>query len=443
MSISPIIANMSLDGLQKVIFDLHPDQFNIDYSNGNFIRYADDIFVTSRTKEFAIKIKSAIEKFLSVRGMKLSEKKTRIIHVSQGFNFLSRYYCKRDGIFCVTPSDKAVKVFEDNLKDFILNKGKQISQRNLIKGINAKLHGWAAYHRVEQSYDVFRHIDCIVSSLLLKLMKEIFPSKSRKQIIETYWYEEADGSKSYSLPQRRDIKVIKMKNIILINHEKVVLNKNPYIDKEYFELRMKDQDIQKVNGDLKSIWRRQKGRCFYCGRKLFEDQQKRLIHINSLDDDSIENLAYIHETCSQKEAEFIETDIENPNETDVFEIIDETSENKVDYSKLKKYFSKRKERKFSLTFSKIEKILDQYLSQNAYKSKAFWFRKRSNISSAWQSMGFEIFSVDLRKQKVFFHKSKKVSKLSIPEIFLTDKIPNDAKYELEQFFKYIRKKYGI
>ena len=165
MSISPIIANMSLDGLQKVIFDLHFDQFNIDYSNGNFIRYADDIFVTSRTKEFAIKIKSAIEKFLSVRGMKLSEKKTRIVNVSQGFNFLSRHYCKRDGIFY------------DNLKDFILNKGKQISQRSLIKGINPKLHGWAAYHRVEQSHDVSRHIDCIVSSLLLKLMKEIFPLK--------------------------------------------------------------------------------------------------------------------------------------------------------------------------------------------------------------------------------------------------------------------------
>ena len=91
----------------------------------------------------------------------------------------------------------------------------------------------------------------------------------------------------------------------------------------------------------------------------------------------------------------------------------------------------------------MEKILGQEISSDAYKNKTFWFSKRSQISSSWQSSGFEIFSVDLRKQKVFFHKSKKVSKLSIPEIFLTDKIPNDAKYELEQFFRYIRKKYGI
>ena len=58
-------------------------------------------------------------------------------------------------------------------------------------------------------------------------------------------------------------------------------------------------------------------------------------------------------------------------------------------------------------------------------------------------MGFEILSVDLRKQKIFFNKSKRFSKVSIPEIFLTDKIPNIAKYELEHFFKYICKKYVI
>lgn len=73
----------------------------------------------------------------------------------------------------------------------------------------------------------------------------------------------------------------------------------------------------------------------------------------------------------------------------------------------------------------------------------FWFQKRSNISSTWQSNGSEISSVDLRKQKVFFRKSKNLSKLKIPSVFLSDKIPNDAKYELEQFFNYIRKKYGI
>ena len=49
-----------------------------------------------------------------------------------------------------------------------------------------------------------------------------------------------------------------------------------------------------------------------------------------------------------------------------------------------------------------------------------------------------------QKQKVAFKKvQKENSKLKIPEVFLTDDIPNEAKYELEQFFDYIKKKYGI
>lgn len=35
------------------------------------------------------------------------------------------------------------------------------------------------------------------------------------------------------------------------------------------------------------------------------------------------------------------------------------------------------------------------------------------------------------------------SKLSTPTIFLTNKIPIDAKYEIENYLEFIRKKYGL
>ena len=51
----------------------------------------------------------------------------------------------------------------------------------------------------------------------------------------------------------------------------------------------------------------------------------------------------------------------------------------------------------------------------------------------------------IKNKKISFRKNeeKDVSKLIIPKVFLTDKIPNNAKYEIEHFFEYIRKKYGI
>ena len=54
------------------------------------------------------------------------------------------------------------------------------------------------------------------------------------------------------------------------------------------------------------------------------------------------------------------------------------------------------------------------------------------------------FCVDDDKQKVVFkRKKKKSSKLDIPTALLSSKLPNSAKYELEQFFDYILKKYGL
>lgn len=366
---------------------------------------------------------------------------------------MSRNYCKKNGILCVTPSERAIESFEENLHNYILNKGKQQSQRRLIKGINSKLQGWASYHRIEDSMDAFRHIDCLVQSLLLRLMQKLFPKKTKKQIIEQYWYEEADGTKAYALPHRKDIRVFRMKDVILTEHVPVVLNKNPYIDTDYFDTRLESQDIQKINGDFKAIWKRQKGKCYYCGRPIQETDLKKLIHKGSLDDNAPPNLAYIHKSCDVCEAVFIQTNIENPSETDIFEIVDEiccADENVTEYKKynidaLKTFFKNCTQKEICLTFSEIEKILDAPLNSRAYNFESFWHKKSGLLSGIWQSQNFDITLVDIKNKKIFFRKNEKkdISKLVIPKVFSTDRIPNEAKYEVEHFFEYIRKKYGI
>ena len=71
----------------------------------------------------------------------------------------------------------------------------------------------------------------------------------------------------------------------------------------------------------------------------------------------------------------------------------------------------------------------------------FLYKKvRGILPASWQSHGYGISNIDLKNKKVAFKKDQKEnSKLKIPEVFLTDDIPNEAKYELEQFFDYIKK----
>lgn len=76
--ISPLIANVALAGLKK----------HLSSKKAGYIRYADDLAVTARSKQEIEALVPIVEHFLAERGLKLSAEKTRIVHVKDGFNFL-------------------------------------------------------------------------------------------------------------------------------------------------------------------------------------------------------------------------------------------------------------------------------------------------------------------------------------------------------------------
>src|SRR5215472_4382883 len=79
--VSPALANMALDGLERVLKEKYPSRkplksFGNKNPSVNFIRYADDFIVTGKSKELLEKdIKPLIEQFLRERGLELSPTK--------------------------------------------------------------------------------------------------------------------------------------------------------------------------------------------------------------------------------------------------------------------------------------------------------------------------------------------------------------------------------
>ena len=456
-NISPILGNMVLDTLQETIFNNMKNRRENDFNNGNLIRFADDVLVTANSKEDAEEIKDIIETFLYERGLTLSKEKSKIIHISEGFDFLSRHYWKHNGHLSASPSDLAIKAFENNLQEYILQHDVRWSQRSLIKGLNAKLQGWAGYHRVTEATDSFRHIDSVVSALLLKLLQNIHPQKSKDELIEKYWYKEADGTKVFALPDRNDIRLMHMRDVLLITHSPLKTNANPYLDSAYFEDRLESHEINKVNGKYKAVGKRQNGKCYYCGNIIDVNQEKKIIFKKLSGDKSIKNMAYIHALCSEDDAVFCHLDLENPNELDIFDIVQEVIDidsamhrcknksKKSIYAPLHDYFQNCQKPQFTMSFSQIEKIIGQKLCDSAYKYSSYWYKLgKTAISNAWSINEYSVSRIDLKNKKIAFKKiHHNYSKLKIPEIFLTNDIPNKAKYELERFFEYIKKKYGL
>jgi RNA-directed DNA polymerase len=138
--LSPILANMTLDGMKTLL----KNQFK--NKKVNLVRYADDWVITAESHEVAEQVKVAIEGFLAERGLSISEEKTKIVHIDEGFDFLSWNVRKYGRKLLIKPSKKAVATIVRTISD-IIRCAKSASQEVLIEKLNPVIRGWSLYHR--------------------------------------------------------------------------------------------------------------------------------------------------------------------------------------------------------------------------------------------------------------------------------------------------------
>ena len=464
-TLSPILGNMTLDGLQRYLYDhLYPDG-KIDYKNGNLIRYADDLIVSVRSLADGIAVLELLNDFLAERGLKLNMDKTGVFHLAVGFDFLSRHYERKDGVLMARPSQKAVNDFEQRLSDFILNfRG---SQKTLIQRLNRRLSGWGNYHRVTDAYDAFRRIDTVAQGLLVKKMRQLHPKRQWEHIRKRYWFRTSQGKHIFAVQNKKSIQVLRLSSLNLAEHKAVRTGFHPYLDQEYYLWLQHHREDQKVSGpQRRSIWMRQSGKCYYCGRSMLPDQEVELVEIAPGNGRKPQNMAYIHKRCNYD----IVKDEAMDRGVDVIALLDgvtELPEIEDPYYPLREFFRLCSRSPVSLTFSEIEKIIGDRLDWEAYFCEAWWFDEATGmnaalwdeefpfhaiippereycISSAWISQGYRIMRLHLTDRRVVFRRVVTgVSGLEIPKALIEHKIPDKAIYEAKDFFDYLIKKYAL
>jgi RNA-directed DNA polymerase len=163
--VSPALANCALDGLERLLQEKYPAKRRLkslggSYPSINFIRYADDFVVTSKSKDLLEgEVQPLVEQFLQQCGLKLSPTKTVITHVEKGFDFLGqnvRRYPNRK--LLIKPSKKNVKTFLAGIRATI-KAGLGMSAADLIDQLNPKIRGWANYHRHVVAKRTFSYVD--------------------------------------------------------------------------------------------------------------------------------------------------------------------------------------------------------------------------------------------------------------------------------------------
>lgn len=457
-NLSPMLANHVLDGLQGYIYKrLYYGTQVTDYANGNLVRFADDLFISARTRADAEKIVEITQLFLAARGLTVSEEKTKIVSVYQGFDFISRHYVKENDQIHVTPSRAAVDRIKAGLHELISTHNR--SQKNLIDSVNRKLSGWASYHRYSDARAAFQEIDEWVEDCLWSAALAHHPKMNPSKIRAKYWYRN-----SYSLPDNRSLRVRRLADVLLVEcYEKILLNKNPYVDVEYFQRRQERKAITGATGRFQEVWKRQKGCCYYCGRPILPDQARDVVQISLDAPDRPSNLAYVHEMCKGNEL----TVHEVLGDVTVYtqrELLDGEQEivtalgpqarvqlagplrENWPFMPLKRWFAKENRASITLKFKEIEAILGRKLSPSARQYTSRWYTRpdRNAIAEAWVTEGYKLFRLDLEREKVTFHREEDgVSHVKISGWLTAGKIPDEARVEIEEFFQYIRKRYGL
>lgn len=122
--------------------------------------------VTGRSKELLeTEIKPLIAAFPRSRGLELSEEKTMITHINEGFDFLGQNVRKYNGKNISRPSKTNVETFLANIAEVVkANRGATSGQ--LIMLLNPKIRGWANYHRHAASKRTFNRVNSAIFRLL-------------------------------------------------------------------------------------------------------------------------------------------------------------------------------------------------------------------------------------------------------------------------------------
>jgi len=194
--ISPLLANIALHGMESALGIFR-------YSKGEIkkgirklvVRYADDFVVFCETQAEAETAREDLQRFLSLRRLTLSEEKTRIVNLSEGFDFLGfniRHYpdtnTRTGWKQLIRPSRENVARFRQKLRDTY----KRLQGSNamcLIRVLNPILRGWANYYRGVVSSKVFGCLGGYVFWKTRRWISKTHPNKSYTWRDQQYWME--------------------------------------------------------------------------------------------------------------------------------------------------------------------------------------------------------------------------------------------------------------
>lgn len=290
--VSPLLANIALHGMEdeigvkyrikteKKTGNVHHEVFDTK----SVVRYCDDFVILCESKEEAESMYERLKPYLTKRGLELAPDKTRVTHISQGFDFLGFHFKhyptnKEKGRLwkiIIKPNENSQsKMIEKVRECFKRNQGRNVAR--LISELNPIIRGYANYWRHQVSKELFSKMDSYIWSKVKSFLRRLHPKKPWKWIIKRYFYPDIYGQSQSNwllTDPSQKYQLIRMAWTPIVRHEMVKYKNSPfdstltgYYEKRDMKLFEKDNVAYK-----QKMAKRQKHKCPICQTSLSTEE---------------------------------------------------------------------------------------------------------------------------------------------------------------------------
>ncbi len=257
--VSPLLANIALNGIEEI---------------HHSVRYADDMVFILKPEDNAEIILAKVVEFLAERGLRISERKTKLTATTDGFDFLGWHFrVQSNGKFRCIPSTDNYKAFQKKAKAIVntSNYGARVKAQKLAPLVR----GWRNYHRYCKM-DSARNSLWFINHRAWTVFNE----------------ETKQDRESTTRLIRKAFPVVPYSENKHIN---VKGNKSPFDgDLTYWS----ERNSKLYGGETSKACKRQSHTCGSCGHKLLSDERVHLHHADGNHDNwKKNNLVAIHQSC--------------------------------------------------------------------------------------------------------------------------------------------------
>jgi len=314
--ISPLLANIALHGMESAL-GIRRNARGKNRTTRAMVRYADDFVVLCETREDAEKVIDLLRDWLTIRGLRLAEAKTRIVHLTEGFDFLG-FHIKQYKVsntatgykLLIKPSKDAVRKYRTKVRaEWMRLRGHNIHE--VLKTLVPIVRGWANYYRTVVSKQTFKALDDWMYTREIRYVKYQHPAKPKYWTQARYWghFPKSGRHDHWTFGDKRSGAYLPKMHWTPIERHVMVKGTSSPDDPtltEYWATRFRNQDgaqTPSLPSEKRTLMRLHGHLCFLCGERILNGEETHVHHLkgrNGSESERWENKVLVHRYCHQQ-----------------------------------------------------------------------------------------------------------------------------------------------